>query len=247
MRVGFVGNSHLAAYKDALDDINADFPDRRLQFFGLRNPVFFQSPDLNGTALRLDEPLDDTGHQLINPEGAYPLPLGTFDAVLLTSHPFFFHPFAEEFAKMDRPGGLTTARNNTMVVTRALRNMIRRRARQYAVRLRQFFPVHDNMMVVQAPFPSIDVTALGGAFAYLAGHPAQDALFEDYQSILATVCVRRGLQLKQADPAVLTEPFFTKAKYARSFGEAQDTDIPMSDYIHMNASYARHSFARLMG
>ncbi|MEO1397933.1 MAG: hypothetical protein AAFU56_03585, partial [Pseudomonadota bacterium] len=197
MRIAFVGNSHLAAFMDARAHIEALCLGGDVHFFGLSNQIFFQSPNLNGTALKLDAPPETSRDQMISEHGTHELDFDRYDAVLLTSHAFYFRFFVRDFASVDLLGHPRTRDEKPLISTSCAQDLIRARIRAYAVRLRQFFPQHQNVVVVQAPYPSIEAVNESSELAQVSEHPAVEAIFHTYERILADVCRNQGLSLLQ--------------------------------------------------
>lgn len=243
IRIACIGNSHLAAFKDAADGIRAAHPDVQMQFFGLPNPVFFKSPKVDGGALNLAQPVDTVADQMIDPDGAYPIPLDTFDVVLLTSHGFYLRHFVAGFSGVDVLGFAETDAGKPLISMPCARDMIRTTCRTYADRLRTFFPEAPQIVVVQAPFPSREATQQSAELHNLFHHPARDALFDAYQTILAEVCFKQRLTLLPVPDAMIDVPFFTKPAFARRRDLPDETTAELTDYLHMNAGYAQAQFS----
>ncbi|MEO0668228.1 MAG: hypothetical protein AAFZ99_09965 [Pseudomonadota bacterium] len=243
IRVACIGNSHLAAFKEAREEIEGRYPDVRLQFFGLPNPVFFRSKRVDGTALKTEHPVDDSLDQLINPDAPHALPLDRFDVVLLTSHSFYLSHFFKGMAGLDLLGYPQSNERTPLTSLPCALDMIRDGAQHYAARIRRFFPNLPNLVVIQAPFPSSEAVRISTDLAQISTHPACKILFDGYQRVLAETCVNEGLHFSPAPNEVLKQPFFTKAEYARAKGLADPDAATLSDHIHMNTRYAADVFA----
>ena len=243
IRVACIGNSHLAAFKEAREEIEGRCPDVRLQFFGLPNPVFFRSKRLDGTALKTEHPLDDSLDQFIDPDAPHALPLDRFDVVLLTSHSFYLSHFFKGMAGLDLLGYPQSDEKTPLISLPCALDMIRDGAQHYAARIRRFFPSLPNLVVVQAPFPSSEAIQISSDLAQISTHPACEILFDSYQRVLAATCINEGLHFFPAPDEVLERPFFTKAEYARAKWLADPVVATLSDHIHMNTRYAADVFA----
>ena len=243
MRIAFIGNSHLAAFIEARDAIDAICGNAEIDFFGLPNQVFFGSPHLDGAALRLEQPVGQARDQLISENGAHVLDLGRYDLVLLTAHAFYFPYFVNDFRDLDVLGHAQTGDGYALISLACAQDIIRSRIRAYAVRLRQFFPQSPNIVVVQAPYPSTEAVCHSPELARLSDHPALGTLFEAYQSTLAAVSRNQGINLLCPPQDTLAKPFFTKPEFARQRTLPDPTAASIGDYLHMNARYAERFFA----
>lgn len=242
IRVACIGNSHLAAFKEAQEDIEARCPDVQLQFFGLPNPIFFRTKKVEGAALNILHPVDEVLDQLIDPDAPHALPFERFDVVLLTSHSFYIRNFFKGMAGLDLLGYPQSNEKTPMISLPCALDMMREYAGSYAARVRQFFPNLPNLVVVQAPFPSTEAARISPELAQILTHPAREILFDGYQRVLGETCVDVGLHFFPTPNEVLERPFFTKAEYARKKTLADPDAATLSDYKHMNALYAADVF-----
>ena len=245
MRVAFVGNSHLTAFKAAEAEIAARHPGLEIHFFGLPNPVFFRHDALGGAALRVAEPVNENPAQVIDPEGSVALDLGAYDLVLLTSHGFYLRHLWAALGGFNVLGLAPIEPGRASLSQPCLRATIAASTKAYARRLRAFYPALDQMIVVQMPFPSTAAQAMNPALADLAAQPDVAELFTLYQTTVAEATASCELTLYPVPDAVMAAPFFCKADYARA------TELPvgqmpiLSDLGHMNAAYAADLFDHL--
>lgn len=245
-RVAILGNSHLAAFKAAEADIRARFPDLGLRFFGLPNPVLFQSRALDGAALRLAAPAETVADQVIDPTGPEPLDLAPFDMVLLTSHGFYLPHIVKAVHGLRILGADAVTTDVPMVSMACVTDMMRAHVRSYCKRLARFFPPLDTLLVVQGPYPTTQAAEMNALLKYMDRHPARDRLFETFETIVAEQCLAAGLPLLPPSAQLLDKPFFTQAQYARQRDLPAGTAPRLSDYTHVNATYASQVFADVM-
>lgn len=237
-RIALIGNSHLEAYKDALTDLSQTYPQATFHFFGLANPVFFQTDKLGGSALRLAQPLEEVPHQIIAPDGAHPLDLGTFDMSLLVGHGFFLGQFVNVMEQVDVIGFPATDKDLPMVSMDCLKEIMTLRFGHYLKRLKQVFGPLQNAVVLQAPFPVTEITTLDPARKRLHDHPARDAVFDIYQERLHETCWRSGIPFFPVVPEALDVPFFSKNAFGRHLMNTDGGGLNHSDCLHMNRYYA---------
>ncbi|MEL6959197.1 MAG: hypothetical protein AAGL89_09640 [Pseudomonadota bacterium] len=237
MRIALVGNSHLTAFKEAEAQVLAAHPGLELSYFGLPNPIFFQSERMGGTALNLTEPAAVNRAQMIVEKGPHRLDFASFDLVLLTSHGFFLRQVVQALEAVDILGH-PRADDGPLISLGCAADMAETSMRHYAKRLRRFMPEVDNMAVILAPYPATGAAALDSGLAWLAAHPARDRLFAAWRERLIATCGTRGLHLFEPPEALLAGAFQTDAAYARATVVSGEDATQLGNHLHMTPAYA---------
>ncbi|MEL7164720.1 MAG: hypothetical protein AAGL96_04540 [Pseudomonadota bacterium] len=238
MRIALVGNSHLAAFKAAEPQILAAHPGLELSYFGLPNPIFFQSGKKNGTALNLRQPPARNRAQMIVEDGPHRLDFAAYDLVLLASHGFFFRHVVEALEGVDILGHPRRNNDGPLISLGCAADLAETSIRHYAKRLHRFMPEVDNMAVILAPHPATSAAPLDRGLAWLAAHPARDRLFAAWRERLIASCGARGLPLFEPPQALMAGPFQTRGEYARATGLAGDEAMHLGNHLHMTSAYA---------
>ncbi|WP_299626519.1 hypothetical protein [uncultured Tateyamaria sp.] len=244
-RVAIIGNSHLAAFADAAEAIEARYPGVALSFFGLDNQLFFKSDLRKGKALRLADPPSENTRQVIDPKGAHVLDFAAFDLVLLTSHGFYLRHLFEALGSFNLLGLRALNDTGPLVSQACLRDAMAGHINAYTNRLRRFFPAAENMVVVQMPYPSTKAVEVSDALAGLQAQPDRQALFEMFNSGVHEHMFAKSLAYLPVPETAMADPFFSKPDLSRAAEMDPDAEPELTDYMHMNASYAALVFDEL--
>lgn len=245
MRVAFIGNSHLLAYKDAEPQIRARFPGIELSFFGIRNQDFFQNAVRNLDGLWYHPEEAQNGSVMVDQNGSAKIDFQSFDHVFLTSHGFYLGGLLEVLASYDildlRPAG-----HDRLISWPCVLQLLEARLQHYAKRLRAFFPLERKVTIVQMPFPAEQALRSHPHLGQAVEQPDIEMIFSKYNALICTSLEGLSCGYQPVPPELLHQPFVTEACYARSEELAFKGDVKDSDQTHMNSSFALRMTTRLL-
>ena len=246
MKIAFVGNSHLVAYKNAEAQIKARFPSADLSFFTLHNRDFFRNAVKNRGGLRYIAPETEGGRARIDQQGEGTLQFQEFDHVFLVSHGFYLGQLLEVMATYDILD-LEPAGRGALISWPCVQQATHARLRYYTRRLKDFFPLQSNVTIVQTPFPAEQALRTHPHLAGALEQPQAGFIFESYNDLIREHLAPLDAQFQGCPEALLDGPFVTKAAYARAQEIEDAGDVTDADHTHMNAGYAMQMVEALLG
>ena len=241
MKIALVGNSHLVAYKSAEEQIKQRYPDVELSFFSLHNQDFFRNAFKNAQGLPFDASKMRDGHAVIDQAGPDHLRFEAFERVFLTSHGFYLGALLDVLATYDildlQPVG-----RNALISWPCVQDFIEARLRYYSRRLNDFFPLAQNVTIVQMPFPAEQALKTHPHLARAVEQPDLAEVFHRYTARIETQLASLDAAYQPIPEDLLAAPFVMQSIYARAKEVARPNQVRDADYTHMNAKFALRMF-----
>jgi len=239
MRICVIGNSHLAALKQAWDQLTFDYREIELVFFGARASAMTHLEVQNGCLVPTNE---ETRQDIYFTSGGQSLiDINGFDAVLLYGLACDTHIFSPALAT-HRVGNIADTTRKIMSLscfTRICEDRVRRSLMfKIASLVRSVSGV--PIFISPSPFPSRScVEDTSGKWNILAANYCQPIQQGYYDGINRAFQSFEGIFLPQPGDTV-TDFLFTKTQFSKGsirLIEGLSSAHPDDDYNHMNKDY----------
>lgn len=242
-RVPVIGNSHVGAYKLAADLIAADHPDLRIEYFALPNARFYRSEIGEDMILRAGVQRPEDLESVIEINGFSEIDLSGCDTVLVAAQAFYLRAFLPLLAQFNILG-LRSAGHERSISLAMLQDSMERRVHHAVERLEKFLRSDPRFVVVQTPFPTREIVEYEDDYAGLVRQPDLERITQFFNTCVKTAMAKTPLRYLPACDSLLSEPFFTDARYARARALPPGQPPNGGDFTHMNAEYAQAMFRR---
>jgi len=233
-RVAIIGNSHVGAYLQARDAIEAAFPTVELSFFALPRHSFSSCCyDADGVLSAQEPPASGLPDQI---------DLSTVDRILMVGQSFAREGLARLVRDFDVLGLAPQGRARSVSLA-LISDYAEFRVDRYCRKLARFLREDPRCVVAPAPFPAVDMPDWACEQAGWLDHP--DA--EQLTAIWSDTVLWHMSSLKYG---LMTQPASLVAASGRSPAEvARAASLPdgqaptAADFTHMNADYGFAHFS----
>lgn len=233
-RVAIIGNSHVGAYLQARDAIEAAFPAVDLSFFALPRHSFSScSYDADGVLSAQEPPATGLPDQI---------DLSQSDHILMVGHSFAREGLARLVEDFDVLG--LTPRGRTRSVSLALVSEYTDfRVERYCRKLARFLREDPRCVVAPAPFPAADIPDWASEQGGWLDHPDRDRLTAIWSdAVLWHMSPLKYGLMKQPDHLVAA-PGRSPTAFSRAAALPDGQTPTAADFTHMNADYGFAHFS----
>lgn len=247
MRIAMVGNSHLAAYKLAWENIRAAHPGLDITFFGSPTTSMRALAVENGALVPRTEILRE--NLAWTSEGSASI-AGDFDAYVMIGMGFsFVHLMA--ILRTHRPASIFRATDAQQLIsedalssfmTATLGNCT---GLSVVDKLRQI--THAPIVYAPNPFPATGVLR-DPDYEYYSYPETRSAIFAFYRQSRSEL-VRRGCFVFNQPDETVKDEMFTRDKFTQGaikLKRGMKSVQKENDYFHMNAEFGRVSMEKLI-
>lgn len=247
LRIGLLGNSHLAAFRLGWNEISHEYPDLDLIFFGaikgLMTKFAVQNGQMVPTVDRAKESIAATSN------GMTFIP-GNFDAYLIVGLGYGLERLLINFRRHRPPRFNDAARYNLISEDFAIAGMQDYLANCQSMEvvglLRQI--TSSPIYIVPSPYFSHDVLTDSGFVSWCGDVPLRNWVFDFYKSSVEDLSVR--FPVIEQPQSTIVDSMFSKAEFCRG-GVTLDQNFKNSkltkkDYRHFNAEFGSVSLREVL-
>ncbi|MDQ0820513.1 hypothetical protein QFZ79_002804 [Arthrobacter sp. V4I6] len=244
MRIGIIGNSHIAAFKLGWEEIKAEHPKIDMTFFG--------SPSTSMRFFRVEDncllPTSDTLRENLSwTSGGYEHIPGGMDAYITVGMGFSFVHLMD-LLKNHRPLSEYDPSDDTQQLIsesffhRAMEGTLKNsNALKLIAKIRQISAA--PMVYVPNPYGTTDVLN-SDRYRHFHSQPIRDRVFDYYKAGLGEMFSEASVRVVELPDDTIANRMFTRSKYSKgSIKLKRGMSSPHNgeDYSHMNAAFGATS------